>query len=127
MFRIATDEWCAVCVKKMAAAGADPPRYAGGVDVAPIRSNAEPEPESYEFKLLNDCHCVLPFDDEGQLQQFAVDLVAGMKDGRCRVFKRDKSNLRKWLHENMDHPEWVAFLSGASDKWRKFPQSGATS
>jgi hypothetical protein len=122
VFRIAPDDWCAVCVKKMAAAGADPPRYAGGVDVAPIRSDAEPAPEKHPFQLLRECHHVIRFADADEVFRFAEALVKGMRDGTCSVFKRGKSDLRRWLHENKEHPEWVAFFTEASPEWRKFPQ-----
>jgi len=119
--------WCSVCLQKMACAGADPPRYAGGIDVKPIRSDVEHAPESYPFRLISETHRVLRIGSEADLLSFVRAVRAAMDSGACVPYKRDKNALRGWLHINRNDPEWASWLRDASEKWRKFPQAEAAS
>jgi hypothetical protein len=122
VFQIEADQWCSVCLQKMAAAGADPPRCAGGVDVTPVRSDYEDAKEEQAFRLIGDAHKVMRFADESELRTFVEALSLGMHAGVCAIFSHKKDSLRNWLHEQKEDPEWRAFLSNASEGWRKYPK-----
>jgi hypothetical protein len=125
VFEVEEQLWCCVCLQKMASAGCDPPKYAGGVDMKPVCRDVEDAPMSYPFRLISERHRVFRLADEAGVLAFVRVLRAAIDDGRCRLFKHDRSGLRSWLHINREDPEWKAWLSAAPDKWQKFPQEQA--
>ncbi len=120
VFDIQASDWCRVYLQRMAAVGADPPRCNGGVDVKPLGRDAEDAPESGPFRLLRENHKVIRFADEAGLRVFVAELVAAMRDRRCRVFVHQKSEFRAWLKANKNDSEWAAFLATAPSDWQKF-------
>lgn len=122
VYDIEPHEWCCVFLQRLAAVGNDPPPRAGGVDVRPVRADAEPEAEDWCFRLLREHHCIIRFAPE-EVRPFVVELHRRMHDGTCAVFRHDRTQLRNWLHANMEDPEWAAFLANAKDTWRKYPKA----
>jgi hypothetical protein len=116
VYDIDADDWCGVFLRRAAAAGIDPPRCAGGVDVRPIRSDAEAAPEDWCFRVLTERHRILRFESD-QVLPFVIELHCRMRDGTCSVFRHERSDLRTWLRANKDDAEWAAFLAGAKPKW----------
>lgn len=113
-----------LALEQAAAAGADPPRRAIGVDVEPIRSDAVADPASPLFAFSRDQHRILRFSSEDEQVAFADQLVTAMRDGRAGLCSKEKSDLRCWLAARLacNDMEWRAFIDRAPENWRKYPK-----
>jgi hypothetical protein len=109
-------------MKRKAAARVDPPRRALAADVSSIRNNAVSDPESTPFEILNQTHKVLRFSSDAEVTTFVEELYLAIKADRVSVLAiENRAELRRWLGQNRDDPEWQRFLATASDKWKEFP------
>jgi hypothetical protein len=121
VFDIAEDQCCEVMLKRHAAIGNDPPRYACGVDLSSLGRDVYPEPEQFPFQVLNTTHGVLRFKDEADLLAFVTKVVDALAGNTLPIVDRSKQQLRAYLGSSVDDPEWKSFLDEPdSEDWVKY-------